>query len=386
MSSYYCLLGNTPELSTVELQAILGESALDLVSFNVAKIELESDEKARHLMSIAGGVVKITSFIEDVTGQNPDQITERITDVLATRSDKVTFAIGEWSRDHLPVIDAAQIKQQLQKQDVPARYIESKRQGLSAAVLLHKKNITEIMVLNLSDQIVLAQTVAVQDIDAWTDRDRAKPYANRQKGMLPPKVARMMLNLAIGADIWASLKTATPINKTIYDPFCGTGTVLLEAAEFGARLVGSDLDPESVAGTRRNLEWWQTTHQAPREVWLGVGDVTNVHVPEAFIPDAIVTEPFLGKQTPREVELPNMFRGLEKMYTGAFKHWQQLLPLGAKIVIIFPVVDAGGQRYSMQRLIDKLPDFGYTITSGFVEYHRPQAIVGRQIAVITRTA
>lgn len=30
--------------------------------------------------------------------------------------------------------------------------------------------------------------------------------------------------------------------------------------------------------------------------------------------DCIVTEPFLGKQNPKEEDIPGMFKGLEKMY------------------------------------------------------------------------
>ena len=33
---------------------------------------------------------------------------------------------------------------------------------------------------------------------AWFKRDRAKPYSDRHKGLLPPKIARILVNLALG--------------------------------------------------------------------------------------------------------------------------------------------------------------------------------------------
>lgn len=383
MSRYYCLLGNTPELSATELEAVVGVDQLERVSQTVTALELPDDDQAQALLDVLGGTVKVVKHLLDVTGQDSTKLEETLAEQLRDLAQRPTFGIGEWQRDHLPVIDPARVKSLLHKDDISARYIDSKRQGLSAAVLSHHKNVIELMVIALDGVTVLGQTVATQDIDDWTLRDREKPYANRRKGMLPPKVARMMVNLAIGQGQWPAVPPTTA--PTIYDPFCGTGTVLLEAAQRGCRVVGSDIDPEAISGTKRNIEWWQTAYHQAVDHYAVVGDVTHVEVPAAFKPTAIVTEPFLGKQTPRPADLPNMFRGLEKMYLGAFKHWRGIVEPGAKVVIIFPIVSLEKRTFSLERLIDKLPDLGYTMTSGFIEYHRPHAVVGRQIAVLTRT-
>ena len=42
--------------------------------------------------------------------------------------------------------------------------------------------------------------------------------------------------------------------EQIFDPFCGTGGILIEAAISGIRVYGSDLDARMVEGTRQNLE------------------------------------------------------------------------------------------------------------------------------------
>ncbi len=42
--------------------------------------------------------------------------------------------------------------------------------------------------------------------------------------------------------------------KTIHDPFCGTGGILIEAGLIGLKSIGSDIDPKMIEGSRKNLE------------------------------------------------------------------------------------------------------------------------------------
>lgn len=55
-------------------------------------------------------------------------------------------------------------------------------------------------------------------------------------GKLEPRLARALINIAIGPQA----------DATIVDPFCGSGTVLLEANLMGLEAVGNDLDPFAV--------------------------------------------------------------------------------------------------------------------------------------------
>ena len=86
---------------------------------------------------------------------------------------------------------------------------------------------------------------------AWFKRDRTKPYSDRHKGLLPPKIARILVNLAVGQ--------VDPEGKTLLDPFCGSGTILLEAGVMKMRLFGNDLDPVQTAGAKRNLDFFGLT-------------------------------------------------------------------------------------------------------------------------------
>jgi tRNA (guanine10-N2)-dimethyltransferase len=66
---------------------------------------------------------------------------------------------------------------------------------------------------------------------------------------LSPKLARCMINLARGHP-----------DVTIFDPFCGTGSILIEAGLIGCRVVGSDVNPKMVKGCRRNLDFLHIPH------------------------------------------------------------------------------------------------------------------------------
>lgn len=94
----------------------------------------------------------------------------------------------------------------------------------------------------LKDRIYVGQQLWESDPKALAARHvDQRPFFSPVS--LEPRLARALLNLA-----------RVPTGGTVYDPFCGTGGLLLEAAQMGLRAVGSDLDPRMVEGSRRNLD------------------------------------------------------------------------------------------------------------------------------------
>ena len=88
-------------------------------------------------------------------------------------------------------------------------------------------------------------TKAIQPIESLGERDFGRPYRDAKSGMLPPKLAMMMINLA-----------GQSLGATILDPFCGSGTILMEAATIGyTNLMGSDISPKAIDDTRQNFAW-----------------------------------------------------------------------------------------------------------------------------------
>lgn len=375
MSSYFFLLGNTPELSLLELQSLLGEDVIPITE-ELAHVEIKDDETAKDIFRKTGGTVKLIKQVKELSEDEADSLKE-IASYLVERKleGKLTFGLGLLGETSLEISET-QIKKAIKKHfDLPSRFIEHIKTGLSAAVLLHQNDVIEVAVIGSLDKIYLGETIDIQDIDDWTKRDRKKPYADSKKGMLPPKVARMMVNIGAG-------NTA----KTIYDPFCGTGTVLLEGLMTGHDVIGSDLDGRATAGAEKNIEWLRDQYEVSGESKIFYSDATQVakliELRENPV-DVIVTEPFLGKPKPKLKELNNVFKGLEKMYLGAFKAFREILKGGGKIVIVFPMVETPKKTFDLAKLIDKLVQLGYTITSEPVVYARLGAVVQRQIFVFT---
>ena len=103
-------------------------------------------------------------------------------------------------------------------------------------------------------------------------RHDAKPY--RTSSSLSARLARALVNLV------------APPAQTILDPFCGTGSILLEAAALGLHAFGSDHNLKMVGMSRRNLAHFGY----PAQVELGnAQDCTQTA-------DAIVTDLPYGRQ------------------------------------------------------------------------------------------
>lgn len=371
MKSYILQLGSTPQLSFAELLAVVGSEPKHLTESFVT-LELNDEKSPTEFIDQLGGTIKIYEglqvFAHDVSSEDLKKAVVAVLTEIAA-GNKISFSLSEIGRDHLEHISETEIKHELRQAGIPSRYIEAPPGGLSAAVLLHRKNLVELSILHTVDSIHLLKSVSVQNIDAWTIRDRGKPYADRKRGMLPPKVARMMLN--INAQYDKSEK------RLVYDPFCGTGTVLIENMSLGFMSLGSDIDEAAVRGSRENMSWAAETLGAEEVPQILLADAAHA-VPTLPI-TAIVTEPFLGKPSPRPQQVANIFKGLEKLYLGGFRHWRSILPEDAPITIIFPRSRVGKIVHSMTRLIDKLEELGYTTQSEPLVYARSGAVIEREI-------
>lgn len=226
----------------------------------------------------------------------------------------------------------------------------------------------------------LGGLVEVHDIDgklvwrhsakSWYKRDRLKPYSDPHKGLLPPKIARMMVNIALGS--------SEPEGKTLLDPFCGSGTILLEAGELRLKLVGNDLDPVQLSGARRNLDFLKFSANLLNYDATKLSSYINQNI------DLIVTEPLMGRPGTRADRLPDLARGLGKLYLGCLKDWDHFLKSGACICMIFPIFEFQGREYTTSIVIDDPKLIDYNIKLRGLTYSRPEAKVKREIVLLQK--
>jgi tRNA (guanine10-N2)-dimethyltransferase len=104
-------------------------------------------------------------------------------------------------------------------------------------------------------------------------RPRKRPFFH--PSAMQAKLARCMVNLA-------QPKTG----DVILDPFCGTGTTLIEAALVGCRALGLDVQRRMARGTLKNL-----THFNVKPEGVIVADASSLPVKKV---DCLVTDPPYG--------------------------------------------------------------------------------------------
>lgn len=85
----------------------------------------------------------------------------------------------------------------------------------------------------------------VFDTHEFGKRDMEKPFRPQRRGLLPPKLARQMINLGRTSATWRML-----------DPFCGSGVTLMEGLSLGFQVAGSDNRDEAISQSKKNLEWF----------------------------------------------------------------------------------------------------------------------------------
>ncbi len=373
---HFFALGNTPELSFLELTSTFQTVNFQRITQTWVMSNMSDDFDAKQAMDVLGGIVKIASQVAQWSADtSEDKIKQEIADYLISqvKDNKILFAFAQ----NQPIFElsTSDFKLLLKEAKVKSRYLDSTNRGVKAVIWLNKINIVDLILVHDKEQIYLLKTEAMQDIDNWTNKDRNKPYADRKKGMIPPKVARMMVNLAMSG-YKANYK------PKLLDPFCGTGTILMEAALLGCVPFGSDLDYKSVLGSIKNMDWLNEQYSLKKNYHFVRRDVSQIRptdFPEKV--DLIVTEPFLGRQTPQEKKLPNIFKGLEKLYLGAFNTWTKILADKARVVIVFPRVEISGRIYNLNNLIDKLALKGYTRQVAPIIYARKNALVQREIHI-----
>ena len=139
---------------------------------------------------------------------------------------------------------------------------------------------------------------------------RARPYSH--PAALTPNDARLLVNLA------------SP-RERLLDPFCGTGSVLIEACMRGVYAVGVDVEDRMVRGARRNLR--ALTCDALADVVLS--DVRTLPFrAKAF--DSIATDPPYGHLAP--LRGPSM----ESLYNALLQGGEEVVKDDGRVVFIRP--------------------------------------------------
>lgn len=399
---HFLVFGNHPRLSLAEYKAACGADvpAPRLVAH--AAVVDDAHWDAARLMGLLGGTVKLGDVVaslpvEEVTAERLAELCLTLPRGMGDR--EIAFGCSvvggtpgvKRKLERLPL----GLKRAFKAAGIRSRWVTSKDSAaLTPAAVAKLKMTTEgydVVLMADGQTIHVGITTQVQDADAWSQRDYGRPVRDDANGMLPPKLARIMVNLARVHD-----------GHTVLDPFCGSGTVLMEAAlaTEAARLIGSDLEDKQIADSLKNTEWLVkvgvlTREDAARTTYFQSDVKTLAEQSAVNNIDRVVTEgslgpPLRGHESQKQLDTNRDM--ITQLWKDALRVMHPLLAQDALLVVCWPSYKTT-KGLSRVKLDDDVAALGYALvnplagwddTGAPMIYHREGQRVARRIAVLAK--
>lgn len=362
--TYLAILGRQPKISLAELEAKF--SKVKQIEPELAEFESPVEPN----IDILGGSLKIAQKLESPVLEFLRELPE----------GKITLGISDYSKGasgHSAQGEALKLKKILTRHGRSVRVLENKAAVLSTATSHHnqigtKKNRIELVKFGTAWYHV----IGVQNITAYAKRDQARPARDAKVGMLPPKLAQILINLCGNL----------PDKTRLLDPFCGTGVVLQEAARMGYQVYGTDLDTRMVEYTERNLNWARV-----EKFKVEPGDATSHQWQQPL--GAVACETYLGppmSAPPVDIKLKDVKQQCGTLIKAFLKNLSNQIASGTPVVLAIPAWRRPDGSYARLNLLDEIKKMGYNAekykssSQEDMLYYRERQIVAREIIVLRK--
>ncbi len=368
MKKYVAVLGRQPRISVAELESLFKE--VKLLAPGLAEFQAAEKPDVRRL----GGTLKIAEEVK----------LSELWSSLPTEG-KITLGVSDFSRGasaYLAQREALKLKRTLVKMGRSVRVVANKTAVLSSATSIHNHLFSATKIEILKNGGRYYRVISVQDIEGYVERDRKRPARDAKVGMLPPKLAQILINLC--GDL--------PKGSRLLDPFCGTGVVLQEAALMGYVPYGTDLSERMVQYSERNLEWLAKTARIPAlKIDVAAGDAQNYQWTAPI--DAVACEGYLGPPmslAPVEIKLKQAKQECGAIVLGFLKNLAGQIRTGTPVVMAVPAWLRPDGSYERLNLLDEISNLRYNVCSfknlgqKDLLYHRAGQVVAREIIVLRK--
>lgn len=398
---FLAVLGRTPDLSLAELRALFGCQNVQSLNPSLALIEAPSLlSPADFPFARLGGCLKVAFVLTapDHSRAKPSPTTRGAKDavlnyLLGLPQGKITLGFSDYSKNASAKTawrKALQLKNTLHQHQRSVRIVPNHDSPvISTATALHnglgqKSNHVEI----LQFQNLSAVSCGVQDINAYAARDQARPARDAFVGMLPPKLAQILINLATGPS-WSQ----TP-KSLLLDPFCGSGVVLQEALLMGYPVFGSDLSPRMVDFSQKNLHWLSSHYPLSQKIppyTLAVADATSFHWPQN--PAFIASELYLGRPLSKLASDHELAAFIAASRTLVWQFLQNLAPQihpGTTLALALPAWARPDNTFATIGPLDDILSLGYNYldyqhgNEAPLLYFRKQQLVARHLITLRK--
>lgn len=428
---YVTILGRQPALGMAELEQIYGSDAVRWFSDSSALVTTDEFDFEQ-----LGGSQKAGRVVAELSGDWRKvslQIVQAYTAEWLHVDHKITLGISAYGFPISPrdvQKTGLVLKSKLKSSGVSLRLVPNQETALNTAASHHNKlglseSKVELLVIRAGNgKVIVAQSIGAQNITAIASRDQARPKTDAFVGMLPPKLARMMVNLAghptrkreqlhassserhLQPERQATAIDLTPGAKpseegvaggagsphlTLLDPFCGTGVVLQEAWLLGYNVVGTDLSEKMIDYTDANLKWLAESYTRSGSVSLAAGDAMTHRWPSPI--DAVVCETYLGQPfsaPPSPAKLTEVRGNCNHIISKFLENLGHQLAPGTPLCVAVPAWRDTAGRFTHLPLLNRLEALGYTrhelknVRHDELLYYRESQVVARELLILTK--
>lgn len=387
--NYLLVLGREPKLSLVELEALFGSENVKAFlakqgskDSNLAIVKTNKLDFSRLGGSIKAGRI-LTEPVQDYLSKLPEgKITLGVSDYSPHANKKATWAL------------ALKYKNLLKRHGRNVRLIPNNDGAVLTSAASHHNQLGEklnhIEILKYQNDIAIS--IGTQNITSYAKRDRERPARDAFVGMLPPKLAQILINIATG-----EFEKQHPTKPIVLDPFCGTGVVLQEAMLMGYSTYGTDLSEKMIKYSGRNLEWLtgRTSElqkpDAPK-FYLEEGDATK-HSWQSAKVGCVASEIYLGhplSAPPDSLKLKEFQQSTKELLLSFLKNISSQIESGATLCLATPAWLRPNGSYEGVNILDEIENLGYNklqykhATTQDLIYYREGQIVARQLLILRK--
>ncbi len=398
------------KLSIAEIYALFPE--MEIIYFD-EKILLTDKIDEKHLLKISNNlgwtikIIKIAKQYLSIDSQSLEwELFEFMQDFFQNK--KNNYAINIYGKN---IINQKELllnaKKYFKKNDFSTRFINSNFQNVKSYQIIKEKLIdlkTDFNLIFSHENIYFWNAIFVQDIDSYTKRDFWK-QRDMQTGMLPPKLAQIMINLGRNwiSKIenwknyeWKNIKYNSPLIKgdrgiynenisnnnlstdsqsswewqilksipfplfPIYDPFCWLATILLEwILAWNKEIYWSDINPEMIKKSLKNIEFIKNNFKNNLEnyeiIEFDAKNISNSPILKKYKISSIITEWYLWEIFwPKNIDfekVKNVRKNLSEIYQEFFS-WLQKIKFNWNIVISFPFWEIKWKYYYFEEIYE----------------------------------
>lgn len=395
-----CILGRQPAIGLAELESLYSANKLLPVGSSAALLDIEP---AKVAFAYLGGTIKFCKVLTELDTTNWVEVVKFLEQAVPEHAaklpeGKMKLGLSVYGLDVTASVvsaSALKLKKHLVNRGKSVRVVPNKELALNSAQVLSNKLTGalgwELIIVKNGSKTILAQSIAVQDVNAYAKRDQQRPKRDSKVGMLPPKLAQIIINLASANSVPPVCHPDKQNNQTILDPFCGTGVILQEAALMGFDVYGTDLEKRMVEYAKVNLDWLgEKLSHPPFTYDLDEADATSYKWPHQF--EFLACEAYLGRPFTSSPSTEILKQTIAEVNTITRKFLLNLAGQakpGFRVCLAVPAWHVNSKVHHLP-LLDQLTDMGYNRVS-FVHardedliYHREGQIVGRELVTLIR--